>query len=317
MNIEYLREYIALSRQRSFRSTAKELHITQPALSNHIHILEKSAGSQLVQRQTDGGSRLTLAGQQFLEASVKIVSIYDAMLDSIKNLKLDISGSISIRTPRFEYSSPLLGYVSEFAAQHPDIEIIMKPWVDIDGTEDLAAGAVDCAYIGYTNREKACLAEGCTILLIPYTTTEVMLWIDKDHTLARQKTLSVADLDAHTILIPSNHKNTSWKYCVESIADDFGIDITINERFCDTLEDLALRKTNKDDIWLCDSSLNSFPPFRLRKERCIKRFSPRVLVPVRLGVANKPEDQATQLFISFLSQQFEASTEQPANMLRR
>ncbi|MDR0514477.1 MAG: LysR family transcriptional regulator [Coriobacteriaceae bacterium] len=309
MNIEYLREYIALSRQRSFRSTAKELHITQPALSNHIHILEKGAGSQLVERQTDGGSRLTLAGQRFLEASVKIVALYDGMLDSLKELKLDISGSVSIRTPRFEYSSPLLGYVSEFSAQHPDIEIIMKPWVDIDGTEDLASGAVDCAYIGYTNREKACLGEDGTILLVPYTTTEVMLWIDKDHALAKQRTVSIADLDARTILIPSNHKNTSWKYCVGSIAEEFGIDIRCNERFCDTLEDLALRKTDKEDIWLCDSSLHSFPPFRLRKERCIKRFSPRVLVPVRLGIADKPDDQALQLFISFLRQQYQASQE--------
>jgi DNA-binding transcriptional LysR family regulator len=312
MKIDHLREFIALSKQLSFRLTAKELHMTQPALSNHIHILEKEAGSCLVERQTNGGSRLTLAGQRFLEMAVQIVALHDQTLVSLKDLRREISGTVAVRTPRFEYSFPLLDYANEFSEQHPDIEIIMKPWEDVDGVDDVVSGAVDCAYVGFSFTEQAEFVQGVTTLLVSYTTAEVTLWLDRNHPLAQQETVTVSDLDNLTILVPSNHKNTSWKHCVNSIADEYGINIRVNEKYCDTLEDLALNKTHEDDIWLSDSSLHNFPPFKLRKDRIIKHLTPRLFAPICIACVDEPNNQALQLFIDYLYGRYHAAEEQHA-----
>ena len=57
-----LRAFAAFARRRSFSAAARELRISQPAVSKHIADVEREAGVKLVVRRPRGG-QLTPAGE--------------------------------------------------------------------------------------------------------------------------------------------------------------------------------------------------------------------------------------------------------------
>jgi len=57
-----LRAFAAFARRRSFSAAARELRISQPAVSKHIAEVEREVGVKLVVRQPRGG-QLTPAGE--------------------------------------------------------------------------------------------------------------------------------------------------------------------------------------------------------------------------------------------------------------
>ena len=57
-----LRAFAAFARRRSFSAAAKELRISQPAVSKHIAEVERETGVKLVVRRPRGGE-LTPAGE--------------------------------------------------------------------------------------------------------------------------------------------------------------------------------------------------------------------------------------------------------------
>jgi hypothetical protein len=170
----------------------------------------------------------------------------------------------------------------------------------MDGISDVSSGAIDCAYVGYGDHENEEIPQKYSVELVPYTFTEILLWVDKSHPLAHIKNLSLHDLDDATLLIPANKKHESWMLCMENIIKRYKLTCEISEKFCDSLEDLALTKTSREDLLLVDASLLNFPPFQLREDRLAKHFGPQVNMPVTLGYKNEEDNQALQRFVDFL-----------------
>lgn len=87
MDIEKMREFIAFAKSMNFTTAAKELHMSQPALSKHVQDLEAELHVSLVQR---GGSsdknRLTPTGVLFVDLAAQLLSSYDALVDECREL---------------------------------------------------------------------------------------------------------------------------------------------------------------------------------------------------------------------------------------
>ena len=68
MNVEHLRYFQKLAQIGHFSKAARELCITQPALSNSIRKLETKLGFQLFEQSNDCGRsvELTVYGHEFL-----------------------------------------------------------------------------------------------------------------------------------------------------------------------------------------------------------------------------------------------------------
>jgi DNA-binding transcriptional LysR family regulator len=76
VKIESLREFIALTRYRSFRVAAERLFISQSTLSVHIAAMERELGFGLIEHNRNVLT-LTPAGTMFLTYAQKIVDEYD------------------------------------------------------------------------------------------------------------------------------------------------------------------------------------------------------------------------------------------------
>ncbi|WP_156330227.1 LysR family transcriptional regulator, partial [Bosea vaviloviae] len=63
---------ITVSQFRSLRQAAEKLNVRQSTLSRRMRDLEQEVGATLFER-TNGGTRLTPAGQEFLETARRII----------------------------------------------------------------------------------------------------------------------------------------------------------------------------------------------------------------------------------------------------
>lgn len=86
MQIGHLREFLTLAANANFSATAKELYITQSALSRHIASLEEELGAKLLARDSHQVS-LTPIGRQFAADAEGIVESYERALGNIEILR--------------------------------------------------------------------------------------------------------------------------------------------------------------------------------------------------------------------------------------
>lgn len=84
MQTEVLQEFIVVAKHSSFRRAADELHISTPALSNHITALEKEVGATLFDRS--GKTRLTSAGAHFYARAQQVLDLLDASIQETREV---------------------------------------------------------------------------------------------------------------------------------------------------------------------------------------------------------------------------------------
>lgn len=98
MNLKQLRYFMHVAELGSFSKAATHLRIAQPALSRQIRVLEEELGVQLLQR--DGrGARLTRAGSELLEGSVKVFKLLSDMRETISAKANVVEGVVTIGVP--------------------------------------------------------------------------------------------------------------------------------------------------------------------------------------------------------------------------
>lgn len=88
MDLERMREFVAFSKSLNFTAAARELHLSQPSLSKHVHDLERELGAGLVRRGVTGaGNCLTPAGVRFVELAGDVLRRYDALVAECRRLQ--------------------------------------------------------------------------------------------------------------------------------------------------------------------------------------------------------------------------------------
>jgi DNA-binding transcriptional LysR family regulator len=90
-----LRRAIAVSQHRSLRQAAQTLNIRQSTLSRRLRDIEYRLGACLFER-TNGGTRPTAIGLEFLEVARRILDESDSAFRKLKSRSRGEHGRISI-----------------------------------------------------------------------------------------------------------------------------------------------------------------------------------------------------------------------------
>ncbi|MDJ0750556.1 MAG: LysR substrate-binding domain-containing protein [Woeseiaceae bacterium] len=115
-----LRTFCVAARYESFRAAADELFITSSAVSHQIRGLEEELGLQLFDRGTRE-LKLTEAGSSLYEELAPLIDQLDAVVADHR--KSGSRTSIRLSVQPFFASEFFVPRLSEFTAQHPDIDI--------------------------------------------------------------------------------------------------------------------------------------------------------------------------------------------------
>lgn len=152
MPVEFcdLRWAIAASQHRSLRQAAETLRVKQSTLSRCLRNLEHKVGSTLFER-TNGGTRPTIRGLEFLDAARRIVGETEAMTGRLKSRCRGESGLLNIGIHASFSAGNLPATLIEHRHRLPDVKPHFVDGSSEDLISDLASSAVDVAFVAEPN----------------------------------------------------------------------------------------------------------------------------------------------------------------------
>ena len=103
MNSRQLEYFFAVAQSGSFTTASQRLHISQPALSKQLHLLEDELGAPLLIRRPHGIC-LTPEGRKLMSQAAEVSRIIRGIPSAIKDIQHDVSGDLNIAC------SPNLGH---------------------------------------------------------------------------------------------------------------------------------------------------------------------------------------------------------------
>ncbi|MDJ0938374.1 MAG: LysR substrate-binding domain-containing protein [Woeseiaceae bacterium] len=115
-----LRTFCIAARHESFRTAGDELFITPSAVSHQIKSLEEELGKRLFDRNSRE-LKLTKTGREFYEEVSPLIEKLDAVAASYRSSA--VSSSVRISVQPFFASEYFVPRLSEFTAEHPEIDI--------------------------------------------------------------------------------------------------------------------------------------------------------------------------------------------------
>lgn len=153
MNFEYLESFLAVVHTGSFRQAAKQLGISQPAVSQHIKKLEASLNTQLIIRDRKG-NQLTAAAQKLLPYAEGLVLVTQRAVSALKSTKLIIGASSNIG---IYFLPPYLKYHLEKSANAHQIDLVIDANPVI--ADKLETGLVDIALMEWWDHRPGFMAQ--------------------------------------------------------------------------------------------------------------------------------------------------------------
>ncbi len=123
LTIRQLRALAAVENSKSVTAAAKQLHLTQPAVTLQLRNLQALAGLPLIQRTGDG-MLLTDAGREVLALTNRIEAAIADCETSLEMMAGKTAGRISIgAVSTAKYFVPFM--ISGFSKRHPNIDVTL------------------------------------------------------------------------------------------------------------------------------------------------------------------------------------------------
>src|SRR5215467_3658087 len=125
VEIDQVETFVAVVRGGGFTKAASLLHLSQPAVSRRLDLLERELGAPLFER-IRSGAVLTEAGRTFLpHAEALLASMRDG-LDSVRALHQVDRGTITLALVGTLASTTLTTCLQRFRDAHPRVELRLR-----------------------------------------------------------------------------------------------------------------------------------------------------------------------------------------------
>jgi DNA-binding transcriptional LysR family regulator len=142
MDLHLLRSFREVAREGSFTAAAKNLLLTQPAVSQQVKALEKEVGERLLDR--DGRTvTLTPAGTVLLEAADRVFALIEDAMRRVKETRTSDAGTVTIACGDTVALYLLPPVLSEFRARFPKADVAVRNHGSRDVMALLLSGGAD------------------------------------------------------------------------------------------------------------------------------------------------------------------------------
>lgn len=140
-------------KERSFSNAARNLYISQPALSGMIKKIEKNIGMPLFDRSTTP-IQLTECGKKYIKTAEKIMSLEDEFAYYVGKLDELKTGRLTVGSTYLFSSFVLPKYIKKFKASYPDVKVSLFEGNSNLLEKKLANGELDFVVDNYLLDEK-------------------------------------------------------------------------------------------------------------------------------------------------------------------
>jgi LysR family transcriptional regulator, low CO2-responsive transcriptional regulator len=192
LTIRQLRALATVAKARSVTAAAKQLHLTQPAVTLQLRNLQALAGLPLIQRTGDG-MLLTDAGREVLTLGERVEAALADCETSLEMMAGKTAGRISIgAVSTSKYFVPFA--IAGFSKLYPDIEVRLTIGNRQETSEALRGYELDFAIMGRPpmgiDMDVRLIGDHPHVIIAPTS-----------HRLARKPRLKLADLAGETFLM--------------------------------------------------------------------------------------------------------------------
>jgi len=188
MDFPRLSVFLAVARHLNFRRAAETLHLSQPAVSKHIHQLEAELGLALFERR---GNRvaLTEAGRMLQDYGQRVSMLTDEIRRALAELQGLQRGALRIGASTTPGLYLLPERLARFRRDHPGVEVALVISNSADVSRRVVSGELDLGFVG-------ALPEARGLQMRPFAEDEIVLIAPPRHPAARRATGSAAALAA-------------------------------------------------------------------------------------------------------------------------
>ena len=188
-HLELLRE---VERQGSLTAAAREVGLSQSALSHAVRKLEQQLDTNLWQRE-GRGLRLTAAGQHLLAFAERVLPQFEHAERLVTQIARGQRGTLRIGMECHPCYRWLLKVVEPYFREFRDVEVDVKQKFQFGGIGALLAYEIDMLVTPDPLRQKGLRFE-------PVFDYEQVLVVAKDHPLAKRRFVVPADLEQETLI---------------------------------------------------------------------------------------------------------------------
>ena len=145
-----MRWAIVAAQHRSLRQAAEVLNVRQSTLSRCLRNLEHKLGAGLFER-TNGGTRPTAAGQEFLDAAQRILKETEAITARLRTRSRGESGLLTIGVHASLSAGNLRATLVDHRRRFPDVQTHLVDGSSDHLVSDLASSTIDVAFVAEDN----------------------------------------------------------------------------------------------------------------------------------------------------------------------
>lgn len=200
MDTPALKAFVAVAEHASFSLAAAALHLTQPAITRRIQLLEEATGVRLFDR-LGRQVLLTEAGRTLLPRAQQILALVAASLQELQDLSGAVQGQLRLLTSHHIGLHRLPGVLREFKQRYPAVKVNIRFFNSQETHQRILDGEGD---LGITTEEPG---------EAPLVRREI--WIDAlhmvvatGHPLARRGSVTLKELAQYPAILPDARFHT-------------------------------------------------------------------------------------------------------------
>lgn len=211
-----LATFHAVARLGSVSAAAEEMHLTQPAVSIQIGLLEESARTPLLQRN-GRGIRLTEAGELLASYAGRILELWREAGEEMATLQGVFAGTLRVgAVTTAEYLLPPL--LVTFANQNPKVKVKLQAGNRDEIVRLLAGQEIDVAIMGRPPAELKTSS-------VAFAKHPMAFVASPTHPVMRERAPSIASIAATHLLV--RERGSGTRSTIERIFKDAGVPLRI------------------------------------------------------------------------------------------
>jgi DNA-binding transcriptional LysR family regulator len=125
MHLAEIEAFVAITRVGGFTRAALLLHLSQPAISRRIELLEHELGAPLFERLPTG-IQLTQAGEAFLPYAQQVVAALEDGKAAVHTLEEDAQGTLTLALVGTLASTRLTAHLRAFHEAYPRVRLLLR-----------------------------------------------------------------------------------------------------------------------------------------------------------------------------------------------
>ncbi len=187
MQIEALKVFCDVARQRSFSQAAAANDLSQSAASQIVLQLEKRLSVQLINRTTRP-LQLTAMGQVYYEGCKRLVEQYQELEASIRQARMEMEATVEVAAIYSVGLGDMGQYVERFTAERPNARVRIDYLHPDRVYEKVLEGAADFGLVSFPRKSRE-------LVTLPWRDEEMVLACSPAHALARLRSVRPEQLE--------------------------------------------------------------------------------------------------------------------------